>query len=498
MNTKTTNNMTNQVMTASSVEANSHQGRELLTVLPFYRFTFKRPFYRFTFKMLLVLLPLSCTTYHAYQRGDLPEQSVVRPQLAASTGAQATDSLPTWRQLFTDSHLQQLIAEAIDSNADLRIAHLKVDEALASLRQTRAGLLPTLSLQATGSTSSYDGQAARHTYAIGPQASWEADIMGRLSAAKRSARATVEEQQAEAQAIQTAVVATVAESYYRLLMYDAQIAVANTTVQSWRHYTATLQALCRAGMATTADVEQAEASRLEAQSTAATLRQDALTTEHALCALLGRLPGTIHRGTLYQQQAPLPCTRGITLGRLAARPDIRAAESQLEAAHYSVGEARAALYPQLTLTGGAQWTNSGGTAITHPGALLLQAAASLAQPLYSGGRNRARLAAAQARQQQAAIQWQQRLTEAAAEVNDALAAWHTAQQTMNSANEKVDKLERALITMTSMMEHGQANGLQVIVARQSLLSAQLNQLQCRYSQLQSVVTLYRALGGGTQ
>jgi NodT family efflux transporter outer membrane factor (OMF) lipoprotein len=446
---------------------------------------------------LTLLLLEGCGLHQTYERPQLSEQEVnpVRMEYAI------TDSTVVmgWRSMFTDPQLQQLIEEALNNNTNLQVAKLKVEEARASLYAARKALLPTVSAGADGTISSYGGEKASKTYDLGADVSWEADIFGKLSNEKKQSAASLEEQQAYAQAVKTQLIATVAEDYYTLLTYDEQVKVSEATVESWNEYITTQRSLMNAGQASLADVSQAEASQISAQSTLQDIKQSIVEVENSLCALLGRGHTTqIARSTLEEQQIPETLTKGVSVSALVGRPDVLEAEAQLKRAFYGVGVARAAFYPSLTLSGQAGWTNSGGMGITNPGKILLQAVASLTQPIFNQGKNVANLRIAKAQQEEAALQWKQSILDAGEEVNNALSKWQTAKLQTDLQTQQVEKLKQSLKATESQMKYGSVNYLQVITVRQSLLTAELDKLSNVYAQLQSLVNLYQAVGGGTK
>ena len=165
-------------------------------------------------------------------------------------------------------------------------------------------------------------------------------------------------------------------------------------------------------------------------------------------------------------------------------------------AFYATAEARAALYPSLTLSGSAGWTNSAGAVVTNPGKLLLSAAGSLLQPIFNAGQNRARVKIAKAQQEEARLAFQQSLLNAGAEVNNALTQVQTARAKTDSRSEQLRSLERAVESTQLLMRHSSTTYLEVLAAQQALLSAQLSAIADRLSELQGVVSLYHALGGG--
>lgn len=401
-----------------------------------------------------------------------------------------------WEELFTDASLRKLITRALEANTDLNVARLKVEEARASLSAAKQAYLPSAQLDLEGALSSFDGSKPTKTYSLGTSASWELDFFGKLTNAKRRERAALEQSEAYRQVVQTQLIATVAESYYTLLMLDEQVAVTTETVESWKEYIRSLKALMRAGQANRATVNQAEASRLDAEASLLDLKQQVTETENTLCALLFWTPQPVARGTLGEVDFPESLSVGVPLNLLANRPDVWQAEAVLKQAFYATNQARSSFYPSVTLSGSAGWTNSGGAFVTNPGVWLLQAVGSLVQPLFQRGQLMANLKISKAQQEEALLQFQQTLLDAGAEVNNALSQWQTARQKTVLDREQVAHLKDALRDTELLMEHGTTNYLEVLTARQSLLVARLSLVADRNAEIKSVITLYHALGGG--
>lgn len=453
---------------------------------------------RHTLIVFAAVMLASCGIYTNYER---PAQAVAdmdslyRPEARPDT----TRSIATlrWEELFTDTCLQQLIRQGLAANADLAVARLQVEEAQATLRQSKLAYLPSVQLEPTGTLSSFDGQKTQKTYSVGASASWEIDLFGKLRNSKRQALASLLASDAYRQAMQTQVVATVADSYYALLMLDEQIRITTETAESWREYVRSLAALMQAGQADRATLAQAEASRLSAESSLLSLQQQAVEQENALCAFVGLTPQRLERGTMDGQRFPSRLSVGVPLDLLSRRPDVRQAEAQLMQAFYATNSARAAFYPSVTLSGSAGWNNSGGAAVANPGAWLLQAVGSLVQPLFNRGQNLANLKIAKAQQEEAVLQFRQSLLDAGTEVNNALTQWQTARERIRLDSDQVKQLTITLGDTELLMENSsETNYLQVLTARQSLLSAQLAVASDRYDEIQGVIELYHALGGG--
>ena len=430
----------------------------------------------------LVLLLDSCSIYTNYQRPEsLPTDSLYRdlPQ-ENDTASIATLS---WRELFTDPQLVQWIELGLEQNTDLQTARLRVEQAEATLMTSKLSFLPSVSLNPEGTLSSYDGAKTSKTYSLGASASWEIDIFGSLRNAKKGSRAALEQSRAYQQAVQSQLIATIADTYYSLLMLDEQLDITRRTAKSWQETVQSLQALMRAGEQNRAAVAQAEASRLTAEQSVLSLEKQIKELENSLSTLVGIVPQAIERGKLSEAVFSEQLSVGIPLQLLGKRPDVRQAEYALAEAFYATNQARSAFYPQITLS-------------VNPGNWLLQAVGSLTQPLFNKGKNIANLRIAKAQQEEALLAFQQSLLDAGAEVNNALTQWQTARQSLTLDEEKIEQLETALRSTRLLMQHGNTNYLEVLTAQQTLLDARLTKVSDRYEEIQGVINLYHALGGG--
>ena len=257
----------------------------------------------------------------------------------------------------------------------MQVARLRVMEAEATLRASHLAHLPSVSFTPQGGISSFDGGKMAKTYNLAIAAEWETDIFGRLKNTERMAAATVKEREAYRQAVETQLIATIADSYYTLLMLDRQLDISQRTAASWSETIRTLEAKKHVGEATEAAVAQARANQLAVAGSMLALEQQIHEQQNAICLLIGETPREIGRGTLLEQTFPDTLAVGIPLQLLANRPDIRQAEQSLATAYYAVGIARSAFYPSVTLSGSVGWTNSNGADIINPGKWLLMPSA---------------------------------------------------------------------------------------------------------------------------
>ena len=445
---------------------------------------------------LLLLTGLSgCHIYRTYER---PELSGVDSLYRVPAMTEDTMSLAdfSWKELFTDTVLQQHIEKGIANNTDLDIARLKVREAEALLTSSKLAYLPSVSLTPQGTIKSIEGNSPTKTYNLAASADWELDIFGRLTNAKREAKAVLEQSQAYKQAVQTQLIATIANSYYTLLMLDKQLDISRRTAEIWAENLRVMKALKKAGQTTEMAVAQIEASKLSVDASLLSLEQQITEVENSLSSLLGVVPQRIDRSTLDMQSFPDTLSVGVPLQLLQRRPDVRQSEAALAEAFYTTNRAYSAFYPAITLSGSAGWTNAAGAIISNPGEWLFSAVGALVQPLFNRGQNIANLKVAKARQEEALLTFRQTLLNAGTEVNDALLQWQVARRRLDLDRQQIISLQSAVRSSELLMRHSSQNYLEVLTARQTLLDAELSAVSDRFEEIQGVINLYHALGGG--
>ena len=445
------------------------------------------------------LLLSSCGIYTTYERpSDINTDGLYGQDLNEEAVAVDTASIASlsWRELFTDSHLQTLIEHALQSNTDLLSAQQRIKEAEATLSSAKLAYLPSFMLTPQGGVSSFDKSKGSWTYTGIASASWEIDIFGKLTNAKRRSKALYLQSLEYEQAVSTSLIANVANLYYTLLMLDEQYRISEETAVNWRESVRAMRAMMAAGMTNEASVSQSEANCRQVEASLLDLKQQIKEVENSLSILLGKVPGGIERGHLAGQDFPEDLTVGVPLQLLSRRPDVKSAELSLASAFYSTNAARSAFYPSITLSGTAGWTNSAGNMIINPGKLLLSAVGALTQPLFNKGLNIAQLKIAKAQQEEAKLAFQQALLNAGSEVNNALTQVQTARGKTELRTGQITSLENAVRSTQLLMQHGTSTYLEVLTAQQSLLSAQLTQVADRFDEIQGIINLYQALGGG--
>lgn len=446
---------------------------------------------------IIAVAMISCKTYKIYERPDDLSISSSYRDIAEDSDTTTLANL-SWKELFTDSHLRSLIETGLEKNTDLQIARLHIEQAEAVLMSSRLAYLPSVNLSPQGTLSSFDGSKATKTYSLAASASWGIEIFGKLTNQKREAVAALEGSRAYRQAVQTKLIATVAGSYYSLLMLDKQLAINLSTLENWDRSIKAMESLKRAGQMNDAGILQAKANRLSLESAILQVKKSINETENSLSVLLGHEASLIERGSLAEQNFSDDVTIGVPLQLLGNRPDVRQAEFNLAQSFYATNVARTAFYPSLTLSGSAGWTNSAGSAIVNPGELLVSAVGSLVQPLFNKGINVANLKITKAQQEEAKLLFQQSILNAGEEVNDALVQWQTARNRINIGNQQIETLHEAVRKTELLMKHSSLNYLEVLTAQQSLLQAEQAQAQNYFDEIQGVINLYHALGGGIE
>ena len=448
----------------------------------------------YTFILLwAVCLMTGCSIYKPYSRPEVQTEGLYRD--LEETRDTASIATLGWRNLFSDKNLQALIEKGLERNTNLRVAHIRVKAAEAVLMNARLSYLPSVVLTPDGSISGTEGAKAIKTYNLAASASWEIDLFGKVTNAKREALAALEGSRAYRQAVETQLIATIANSYYMLLMLDRQLIISEQTLITWKETEHSIEALKRAGKSNDAAVLQAKANRLALEASVVSIRKSIRETENVLSALLADTSHDIMRGALQKQQFPDTLSAGLPIQLLANRPDVRQAEWNLAQAYYATNAARSAFYPSLTLSGSTGWTNNVGGVVVNPGSWLFSAVGSLMQPLFNKGTNIANLRQAKARQEEALLLFQQSLLDAGKEVNNALTRWQSARIRMDYVNQQIMTLQEAVRKTELLMQHTSTNYLEVLTARQRLLEAELTQAQDKFEEIQGVIDLYHAVGG---
>ena len=460
------------------------------------------------------LMLTGCGIYNKYeQKTQAPADAFGTDENIQAASSETTIAQMSWRELFTDPLLQQLIEQVLANNTDLNSARIAVEKSQAALTAAKLAYLPSLAFSPQGTLSSFDGSKATKTYDLPLQLSMDIDLFGSITNKKRAAKAVLLQAKVQQEAVRSNLVSITAQQYLMLQVLDRQLEILTQTDSLWNESLQTEQALWENGKAYSTAVNQMEASYLSVKTQIADTRRNIRSVENAICKLLAVSPQHINRqkwGSLVLHHAEAMGNAdehmfntkylkiGIPAQMLEKRPDIRMANYGMEEAFYNTAAARSAFYPSITLSGAAGWTNSAGGYIVDPGKLLLSAIGQLTQPIFARGKLIANKKIAQLTEEDLQKKYVQTVINAGNEVNEAMADCMTAREKHNYYKRQVEVLHEAYTGTHELMDNGKASYIEVLRAQESLLDAQLSSVMNMYNAAEAVIALYIALGGGTE
>lgn len=442
----------------------------------------------------------SCQSAKTYHKQETIDQVLYR---ALDNEDTLSIGMMPWQMLFKDVKLQALITEGIENNLDLKMGVERLYASQALVKQAKVAFLPDLDLGGGVKRSrlaypqgfGFVKNATQHdAFAT---TSWEIDVWGKLASSKRAAYYRLLQSDAGQKAVQTQIVAQIADYYYQLLALDQQVGIIEQTIVNRKEDITVMQKLKESNVVTAAAVVQSEANYYEAAATLPDVKRQIREVENALSVLLGKPVGTIDRTNLAKQELPVKPSIGIPADLLQHRPDVMAAEFELAAYFEDVNVAKRAFYPALTITGGVgfssyefkDWFTSTG--------LFANIAAGVLQPIFTKRQNKTRLEIAKASYQEKVYNFQKTLLVAGQEVSDALYAYERAGEQLTMRQQQVDKLALAVdYTKKLLVYHSSTNYTDVLTSEQAHLYAQLALSNDHLAEWQAIIKLYKALGGG--
>lgn len=446
------------------------------------------------------LLLTSCKSlYGNYERPDVKTSGIVRDPVddkGALAGSNDFGNLP-WRSVFTDPQLQTLIEKALENNPDLLNAALNIDIAEQQLRASKLAFLPSVVFAPNGSISHFGTHtSSTQAYTLPITASWDVDLFGKLRSQKKAAQMALIQSRDYKVAVQTNLICNVANLYYTLLMLDRQKQIVDDMSGLTKNTWDMMKLQMEFGRARSTSVQSAEAAYYSVQTQGADIKRQIRETENTLSLLLGEPAQSIARGSLENQSLPANFSGGIGVQLLSNRADVHANEMALAQCFYNIQEARSRFYPALNISPTGAWTNSNG--LVNPGKLLLSVVGSLTQPIFMRGQLKAGLRVAEDRYKQAYNTWQNSILKAGAEVSNALVAYNSADEKNKLQQQQIDVLKQNVDHTQMLYAQSSSSYLEVITAQQSLLNAEISQVQEQFTKLQAIVNLYNALGGGSK
>jgi len=456
------------------------------------------------FVVAMVLFFGSCAVTPYTRSAQLPVDGLFRPFAGVDTVNNL--ALASVRSFYDDPLLQQLITEALDSNVNIKLAINRLAQSSQYLKQSKATLFPNLNLDLSGSAFNYSKYGNStwnpNSYTdlqLSATAGWEIDIWGKLRSAKRSQQAQYLQQKATVRATITQIVSDIASAYYQLITLDHQQDVTKKSIESYTIYLQTVEELKQSAQVNEVAVLQAKSQLASANAYLPQIEQSIALNENYICQLLGKVPAPVSRSS--QFDLTLFHTENLSVGvpaqLLSNRPDVQAAEFALRSAHEQFNAARAAMYPQLTLTGDVGIDSKGlANWFNLPGSLLWNAVAGLMQPVFNGRALKTQKEVAHLQEDAAFISFKQTLLDAGNEVSNALASIHFIVQQADYQKEQVESLKKAYEYSQELLINGYATYLDVLSAQNSVLSSELSLYTTYNNIVQQKIILYRALGGG--
>lgn len=417
------------------------------------------------------------------------------------------------KNFINDEALKNLIDTALVQNYDLQIALKNIDAAEILLKQSKLGYLPELKLQIAANSSrpsdnslngltlkQFTGSTHIEDYNANLGLFWEADIWGKIRSQKAGALASFMQTEEVRKAIQTRLVANVAQGYYNLLMLDSQLEIAKKNLELNNKTLSMINLQFNAGQVTSLAVQQAQAQQLNAEQLIPLLEQNTVLQENALSVLIGKMPDAVQRQSRLDKIAILQeLNAGFPAEMLKRRPDIKSAELTLNIANAKVGIAKANLYPSLIISanGGinsfktSNWFNV-------PASLFGLVSGGITQPVFQRGQLKSNVEVAKIEREKTVIQFRQSVINAVGEVSDELTKAEKLKTQYDIAEKRAQTLQQASVNADMLFNNGMANYLEVITAQGNLLQSELELASIKTKQLNAVVNLYRALGGGWQ
>lgn len=447
-----------------------------------------------------MIVAQSCFVAKNYETPKVTTENLYRTEQTIDSISLA---MVSWDKLFSDTLLQAYINEGLQNNLDMQIALQNMAAAEATMKQGKAGYFPSLTGNATWthqetSENSQFGSlfSSIDQYELSAKLSWEADIWGKIRSNKRASVAQYLQTEAAKQAIQTQLVANIASLYYQLLATDAQINVVIKTLENRNKSVEVIQALKESGSVNEVAVQQTEAQRYATEIILKDLEYNRKVLENSFSQLLGKAPSNVERSTFENQQIDADVKVGLPAYLLSKRPDVVAAELNFRNTFELTNVARSYFYPSLTVnaTGGLQalelkdWFSSK--------SIFANILTGLTQPIFSQRQNKTRLEVAKANQQKAYLQYEKALLVAGKEVSDALASYENETDKLAIREKQLDALTKAADYSDELLQYGLVNYLEVLTAKDNTLNTEINYIDNKYKQLNAIITLYKALGGG--
>jgi multidrug efflux system outer membrane protein len=458
----------------------------------------------------LALLGTGCALGPNYKRPEVPVPPAWREMPAAE--AETLANAPWW-ELFDDPQLQELVRIALVENKDLKIAVERIEEARARYGFTKADLWPQVDVSGTGAGLRFNAGSLVHTpegdtskntngtetsiYSLAANLSWEIDFFGRIRRATEAQKALLLGTEEARRATVLTLVADVARVYLELRGFDLELEIARRTIESRRESLQLAKDRFEGGLTPEVDVRQAEAELRRVEVVIFDLERQIALREDELSFLLGRNPGAVPRGrSVVEQKLPAAVPAGLPSALLDRRPDVREAEQRLAAATANIGQAKALLFPRISLTGSFGFTSTDLDTLFDGPSKSWNIIGNILQPIFNAGKNRRRVEVTESQQRQTLYDYERSILQAFREVEDALVSYRKLGEQRAAQAARVEAERKVLELAELRYKGGVAAYLEVLDAQRSLFGAEIDETQTIGAHVISLVQLYKALGGG--
>ncbi|MCF0201054.1 MAG: TolC family protein [Bacteroidales bacterium] len=425
----------------------------------------------------------SCSLYKNYERPEDLKAEQLYGQSIAEEGEETMATL-SWRELYSDPKLQSLIETALQNNTGMKTQEWAIAQAEASLKASKWAFAPSVGLNPAGGYNTAEGWS----YQIPLALSWEIDIFGSLRNQKQMASANLQLQQDVQQAVQSRLIANVANCYYQLLALDETKQLISEAIVVWNNMIASAEALMESGEGDAIAVAQFKGQSYDFQAALESVNKNIADLELSICSLLCEAPHSIERDSIMNRPSPSILKTGVSSQLLLNRPDVREAERNLEMFFYNERYAYSNYFPKFTIDAQALFN----------GQFIASFFGNLAQPIFAQGKIKAQHKTAEAQYEQAKLNLQQKLIDASGDVVAAMNQWNAAHNSIAIRTLQVEEYKKAVDFSHTQMLNGECTYLDVLLAETSLFEKRQSLIEDRLNEMLGIVNLYLSLGGGSQ
>ncbi len=439
-----------------------------------------------------MLILSSCGVYKKYS-----SKTTIPTDVYGKIDMDSTDNIAQyrWQEIFVDPCLQKLIETALVNNIDVQTSLLNIEQAELNWKTSRLAYLPTMAFAPTINVGKTQGKEMDWGYNLGMQASWQLDIFGAgITNNKRKAKAAKECAEEYEKAVRCRLISSVAQLYYELMSIRRQYEIQTNIVSLYEKTYESVNTLYEVGQYYSPAVHQTKAQLESLRAGLYDLELSIYATEHSLCQLMNESFHSIEHSTLEEFTLPIQIQTGIPADLLKYRPDVRAAERQIEMAYYDVNLSKGNLYPNIALSANGGWEQLTRFA-TDPQQWFIQGIGSLVQPIFQGGKIRTDIKIKKIDQQIAVLNFRKTVIDAGHEVGDAIQKCNACANKAPHLTTQVQSLREAVLATQELMNNGTATYLEVLTSIQELLQAEMAETRNKSDEAKATIKLYSALGG---